>query len=98
MTSTQSMNRLTTHAPFKTLHHKVSLSKEHQTHHTHTHTHTDGKYNLVYNNMFNPHNGGLIYQSNSVSLMETVILQTVMTLGRKPHNSITNIYQQISTQ
>jgi len=29
--------------------------------------------------------------------METVILQTVMTHGRKPHNSTTNVYQQIST-
>jgi len=29
--------------------------------------------------------------------METVILQIVMTYGRKPHNSVTNIYQQIST-
>jgi len=47
--------------------------------------------------MFTSHIGALIYQSNSISLMETVILQIVMTYGRKPHNSITNVYQQIST-
>jgi len=29
--------------------------------------------------------------------METVTLQTVMAYGRKPHNSIINVYQQIST-
>jgi len=48
------------------------------------------------NNLNDPVLNVLIYQPNSISLMEAVTLQTVMTYGRKPHNSITNVYQQIS--
>jgi len=42
---------------------------------------------------FNSAFKGLIYQLISISLIETVILQTVMTHGRKPHNYITYVYQ-----
>jgi hypothetical protein len=79
------MNRLTFCAPFKTLHDKVSLSKEHQ-------THTGWVSPILFiHNMFTSHNGALIYQSYSISLMENIMLQTVMTYGHKPHNSITNV-------
>jgi len=34
---------------------------------------------------------------HSVRKTRHIHRQTVMTYGRKPHNSITNVYQQIST-
>ena len=64
---------------------KVSLSKEHQ-----TRTQTVSPI-LFLRKMFTSHNGDLIHQSNSISPMGNVILQIVMTYGRKPHNSITNV-------
>jgi hypothetical protein len=41
--------------------------------------------------LFTSHNVALVYQSNLISLMETIILQTVMTYGCKPHNSTTDL-------